>query len=128
MRRFWDGVRVCERVIMADQMTFEQLRPYMQQKYAAVFAAGFALPSQVNPFLDVPVGEPLHKVVRFMAKIVANHIGGLLILASVRLRYREIIADALTRGRNAVAIWQDLYGACSHPRDTPRESLHQRGS
>lgn len=81
MRRLWDGVRVCERVIMADQMTFEQFRPYIQQKYAAVFAAGFALPSQVNPVLDVPVGEPLHKVVRFMAKIVANDFGGLLILA-----------------------------------------------
>ena len=66
---------------MADQMTFEQFRPYIQQKYAAVFAAGFALPSQVNPVLDVPVGEPLHKVVRFMAKIVANDFGGLLILA-----------------------------------------------
>lgn len=66
---------------MADQMTFEQCRPYIQHKYAAVFAAGFALPSQVNPVLDVPVGEPLHKVVRFMAKIVANDFGGLLILA-----------------------------------------------
>ena len=66
---------------MADQMTFEQFRPYIQQKFAAVFAAGFALPSQVNPVLDVPVGEPLHKVVRFMAKIVANDFGGLLILA-----------------------------------------------
>jgi hypothetical protein len=66
---------------MADQMTFEQFRPYIQQKYAAVFAAGFALPSQVNPVLEVPVGEPLHKVVRFMAKIVANDFGGLLILA-----------------------------------------------
>ena len=46
-----------------------------------MFAAGFALPSQVNPVLDVPIGEPLHKVVRFMAKIVANDFGGLLILA-----------------------------------------------
>ena len=62
-------------------MTFEECRPYIQQKYAAVFAAGFALPSQVNPIFDVPVGEPLHKVVRFMAKIVANDFGGLLILA-----------------------------------------------
>ena len=66
---------------MADQITFEEFRPYIQQKYAAVFAAGFVLPSQVNPVLDVPVGEPLHKVVRFMAKIVVNDFGGLLILA-----------------------------------------------
>jgi hypothetical protein len=50
---FDDGVRVCERVIMADQMTFEEFRPYIQQKYSTVFAAGFALRSQVNPILDV---------------------------------------------------------------------------
>jgi len=71
---------------MADQMTFEQFRPYIQQKYAAVFAAGFALPSQVNPVLDVPVGEPLHKVVRFMAKIVANDFRRTADSGSVRLR------------------------------------------
>jgi hypothetical protein len=62
-------------------MSFEEFRPYIRQKYAAVFDAAWVLPSQINPILDVPVGEPLQKVVRFMAKIVANDFGGLTILA-----------------------------------------------
>ena len=66
---------------MADQMTFEEFAPYIREKYAAVFDAGGGLPSQVNAILDVSVGEPLHKIVRFTAKIVANDFGGLLILA-----------------------------------------------
>ena len=62
-------------------MTFEEFEPHIRQKYAGVFDAAADLPALVHPFFTHSLDGSLHTLIRFMAKIVVNDFGGLVLLA-----------------------------------------------
>ena len=61
--------------------TFEEFAEQTRNNYGAVFDAGWELPSLANAVFSQPIADPTHKLMRFMAKVVVNDFGGLLVLA-----------------------------------------------
>lgn len=50
-------------------------------KYPLFFKGAIELSPIMNKMFQIPVGEPLHKVIRYIAKIVSNSLGALITLA-----------------------------------------------
>ncbi len=59
---------------------FPDFWPKVHNKYPLFFKAVFELESVQNQIFRKPVSEPLHKVVRYVSKIVSNSFGALVLL------------------------------------------------
>ena len=64
-----------------DNAAFEDFAEVMHEKYGEAFQAGLALVPIANALFEKPVAEPLSKVLRFLAKMVVNSNGAVLLLA-----------------------------------------------
>jgi hypothetical protein len=63
-----------------DNAAFEEFVQAMHENYGEAFQAGLALVPIANALFEKPVAEPLSKVLRFLAKMVANSNGAVLSL------------------------------------------------
>jgi uncharacterized protein DUF5677 len=64
-----------------DDAAFEDFAQAMHEKYGEAFQAGLALVPVANALFEKPVSEPLAKVLRFLAKMVVNSNGAVLLLS-----------------------------------------------
>jgi hypothetical protein len=63
-----------------DNAAFEDFAQAMHEKYSDAFEAGLALVPIANALFEKPVAEPIAKVLRFLAKMVVNSNGAILLL------------------------------------------------
>jgi hypothetical protein len=80
---------------------FEEFKLQMHQKYPEVFRAAFELPGHANTIFAWSPAEPLHKVMRLMAKVVVNDFGAVTMLA---LYGYGVAAAKITRSMFELAI------------------------